>query len=32
VDTMRRSGVNASLERAEEDGDIRLTIVIPATR
>lgn len=32
VDTMRRSGVNASMERAEEDGDIRLTIVIPGTR
>ncbi|MDR0294297.1 MAG: ParB/RepB/Spo0J family partition protein [Oscillospiraceae bacterium] len=32
VETMRRSGVNASLDKEEEDGDIRLTIVIPGTR
>jgi ParB family chromosome partitioning protein len=32
VDTMRRSGVNASMNKEEEGGDIRLTITIPAAR
>jgi ParB family chromosome partitioning protein len=29
IDTMRRSGVDASLDKEEEDGGIRLTISIP---
>lgn len=29
IDTMRRSGVNASFDKEEEDGGIRLTISIP---
>jgi ParB family chromosome partitioning protein len=29
VETMRRAGVNASIERKEADGDIQLTIIIP---
>lgn len=29
IDTMRRSGVNASYDKEEEDGGIRLTISIP---
>jgi ParB family chromosome partitioning protein len=32
VDTMRRSGVNAVLDKEEEEGGIRLTITIPAAR
>lgn len=32
VDTMRRSGVNASVDKQEEEGGIRLTITIPNTR
>ncbi|MCL1806688.1 MAG: ParB/RepB/Spo0J family partition protein [Oscillospiraceae bacterium] len=32
VETMRRSGVDASIDKEEEEGGIRLTIVIPGTR
>jgi ParB family chromosome partitioning protein len=32
IDTMKRSGVNASMDKVEEDGELRLTIVIPGTR
>jgi ParB family chromosome partitioning protein len=32
VETMKRSGVNASMDKSEENGGIRLTIVIPGTK
>jgi ParB family chromosome partitioning protein len=32
VETMKRSGVNARVDKEEEDGGIRLTIVIPSAR
>jgi ParB family chromosome partitioning protein len=32
VETMKRSGVNASFDKHEEDGNIRLTIVIPGAK